>query len=401
MSLARVTAFLRKDLVEVLRQPRLIFTLIIGPFLILFLFGIGFDPRPPELRTVIAASPDIDLEIQRDLLAESLGEQASIVGVVESRTQATALIDEGSADVAVILPKDILAAVERGERSRVEVIHDVIDPFERSVVEFFAARAVDQLNQEVLQELIDRGTAEFEAVDSEVVVQPFDADTSNYRGVAIEDVLFYVPGVIALLVQHLTLTFAALSVVRERSQGIDELFRVSPLAAGEMLAGKYLANIITGFLVAGALSAGAYYAFGLRPIAGWGWYVLSILLVILISQGLGFILSSLAKTESQAVQYAMITLLLSIFFSGLFISLDRLTDAIRPISYLVPASYGIQGLQAVAFFGSPPDLTLVGTALAYAILAGLIALLLMRRATGHRRRPKGGVASGKTQPVSA
>jgi ABC-2 type transport system permease protein len=146
-----------------------------------------------------------------------------------------------------------------------------------------------------------------------------------------------------------------------------------------MLVGKYLANIVLGLLVGGALTAAAVFAFDFRPAGSWVWFGVAVLLVILAAQGIGFVLSALAKTESQAVQYAMITLLISIFFSGFFISIERLLPIVRPVSYLIPATYGIQALQEVSFWGRTPGWALLGGAAAFALLLAQLALFLMRR----------------------
>src|SRR5690606_20789192 len=91
------------------------------------------------------------------------------------------------------------------------------------------------------------------------------------------------------------------------------------------------------------------------------------------------IFSSFVKTESEAIQYAMLVLLISIFFSGFFIPIDRLLAPVQVVSYLLPATYGIAALQEVSFLGRAPDLVLVGGAAAYALVTLLAAWALMRR----------------------
>jgi ABC-2 type transport system permease protein len=485
----RSYAFFKKEVLEVLRQPRLLLTLVIGPFLILFLFGIGFDPDPPVLKTVLVAPPGSGLSERSDDLAAALGAQADLVGVVPSVDEATAMIDSRQANIAVVIPEDAVETVRSGEQAVITILHDQIDPFEAGVVELFAVGAINQVNREVLQDLVvmgqeeaeqveqplpearaaveameqaarsedddafERGRSDLEAaltnlsaelgpsssvldrvneqttggeasegaldaalsrvkalegstgeervaelealsaeldemeaalddfrsMDPSVLVSPFRGEAVNYRNLDVVDMHFYIPGVVSLLVQHLTLTFAALSLVRERSQGAVELFRVSPLSGGEMLAGKYLANVVVGLLVGAALTAAAVFAFDFRPTGSWLWYGFAVLLVVLAAQGIGFVLSALAKTESQAVQYAMITLLVSIFFSGFFISIDRLLPTVRPVSYLLPATYGIRALQEVSFWGRAPSWELIGGAVALALALALLALALMRR----------------------
>ena len=112
------------------------------------------------------------------------------------------------------------------------------------------------------------------------------------------------------------------------------------------------------------------------------------LLVVIASQGLGFVLSALAQTESQAVQYAMITLLVSIFFSGFFISTDRLLPIAQSVSYLIPATYGIKALQEIAFWGRLPDIEIIAGAIAYSMVLGGLALAFMRRRVAAARPPR-------------
>jgi ABC-2 type transport system permease protein len=174
------------------------------------------------------------------------------------------------------------------------------------------------------------------------------------------------------------LTFAALSLVRERTLGTIELFRVSPLSGGETLIGKYLAYTLLGALIGAALTAATVFGFGFEVTGSWWWFALICLLVLLAALGAGFVVSSVARTESEAVQYAMIMLLVAIFFSGFFISLDRLIPAVRVLSYLIPATYGISGLQEVAFRGRAPSLETLGGAAVLAVLFLVTAWALIK-----------------------
>ena len=178
----------------------------------------------------------------------------------------------------------------------------------------------------------------------------------NVQGIKIDFSHYYVPGVVALLLQHLALTFAALSLVRERTLGSVELFRVSPLTAGRSPDRKVsgLPACWEGWSQRRSPPA-AVSGFGFQIAGSMVWYAVTVFLVLMASLGAGFVISAVARTESEAVQYAMIALLVSIFFSGFFISLDRLIEPVRVISYLLPATYGIAALQDVAFLGQAPD----------------------------------------------
>ena len=122
---------------------------------------------------------------------------------------------------------------------------------------------LDQLSADL--DRLETELETFQAIDPAVLVSPFRGETSSYAAADVDFTHFYIPGVVALLVQHLALTFAALSLVRERTLGSVELFRVSPLSGTEALVGKYLANVMIGLLVGAALTASAVFAFDFQP----------------------------------------------------------------------------------------------------------------------------------------
>jgi ABC-2 type transport system permease protein len=488
--LVRTLAFYRKDLFEVLRQPRLLLTLVLGPFLILLIIGVGFAPEPPTLRTIVVVPPGSGLESRSEELAEALGSRIVLTEMTDDEAKARQLLSAGTADVLVVVPPNAAEMVRANQQAPIEIYHNQIDPFESSFIEVFADSAVDEINQQILQEVVVAGQGEsddlteslaaartavdamsaavergdeispndkidldrslvglaalaayrsgilsgvddvagspgggleslaraqdassrlgepgasptetgetlatlrtdldelegemtaFGAMDPEVVVSPFVSTIDNVNGIKIDFSHYYVPGVVALLVQHLALTFAALSLVRERTLGSVELFRVSPLTAGEALIGKYLAYLLLGGIVAASLTAGAVAGFGFQIAGPRIWYAAIVFLVLMASLGAGFVISAVARTESEAVQYAMIALLVSIFFSGFFISIDRLIEPVRVISFLLPATYGIAALQEVSFLGQAPDPWLVGGAGLLALILLLSAWALMRK----------------------
>jgi ABC-2 type transport system permease protein len=119
-----------------------------------------------------------------------------------------------------------------------------------------------------------------------------------------------------------------------------ELFRVSPVSPGETIIGKYFSYMILGLIIAAVLAALLYFVLGVPFLGGWVNVGLVTLALLFTSLGLGFAISLIAENESQAIQLAMISLLVSVFFSGMFLDLRYLWEPVRIVSYLVPATYG-------------------------------------------------------------
>jgi ABC-2 type transport system permease protein len=185
--------------------------------------------------------------------------------------------------------------------------------------------------------------------------------------------------VLALLLQHLAVTFAALSIVRERNAGTLELFRVSPLSAAETLFGKYISYMLFGGIIAALLSALLVFALHVPMLGNWWNFTLVIAAVLYTSLGIGFAISIVSQTDSQAVQYSMITLLASVFFSGFILSLDTLWTPVKVISWLLPTTYGTLLLRDIALRGIDPNWMILGGLVAIGLVLMTISWLLMRR----------------------
>jgi ABC-2 type transport system permease protein len=226
--------------------------------------------------------------------------------------------------------------------------------------------------------------SEFTGIDPHIIVSPFRSEVVSVANMAPEVTAYYAPGVLALLLQHIAVTFGALSLVRERTSGAVELFRVSPISPGEVLVGKYSSYMLFGGLLALVLTALMRFGLGVPMLGNWLYFALTVGLLLLASLGFGFVISLSATTDSQAVQLAMLLLLTSVFFSGFFVALHLLWPAVQVVSWLLPVTYGIQMLQAVMLRGAAPSPVLIAGLLAMATITFVWAWLLTGRLMRHR-----------------
>ena len=190
-------------------------------------------------------------------------------------------------------------------------------------------------------ETLDAELQTFQSLSPDVIVSPFDGTAQRVVEGRVQLVDFYAPAVVALLVQHMVVMFVALSIVRERDLGTNELFRAAPVTTAEILFGKYIAFTLLGGLIAAALVAGLIYGLGVPMVGSWAIVVSAIALLLVASVGLGFVLALFANSDSQAVQYAMLVLLASIFFSGFLLSLDRFRPALTWAARVLPVTSGV------------------------------------------------------------
>jgi ABC-2 type transport system permease protein len=494
--LIRASAFIQKEILEILRQPQLVGALVLGPFLILFVFGIGYRAQPATLRTLFVTPPNSALSAEDiERYGKSLGDIFIYSGVIDNQAEALNRLHQGQVDLVVVVPQNVTDTLKDNQQSVFTFYHNEIDPAQVSYVNYLGWLYVGQVNQQVLRDLVlqaqketvnlhtslqdahqnasdmrqaiqsgndtlaqqkqqalagnvdalslgvgvslglldslqhttgsggtttdplqsaladlrqnsnslatspagsaerlaaldkvdkditdlDGKLTEFQGIDAGIVVSPFRNEIKSVANIQPSLSDFFAPAVLALLLQHLAVTFAALSIVHERNAGTLELFHVSPLSALETLLGKFISYMLFGSVIGAILSAVLIFILHVPMLGNWWYFALVIVAVLFTSLGIGFVISLISQTDSQAVQYSMIILLASVVFSGFIISLEMFWVPVRIISWLLPTTYGTLLLRDIALRGADPNWWLLAGLVALGAVLMLLSWQLMRR----------------------
>jgi ABC-2 type transport system permease protein len=386
--IVRVFAFVGKELIETLRRPGAILSLILGPFLIMAVFGLGYSGVRRPLETVIVTSPGSQLPTDVETYQELAGPALHIVDVTSDRAAAEAAIRGGQVDMVVVTPDEPEATFRAGKQSVLEVLVDEVDPVDENYASILAASLADEVNRRVIESAveqgqgmaIDIGNPDIPLIPPEVVASPTRADVHNLAPSAPRVVSYFGPAVLALILQHLAVTLVAVSLVRERTSGIMELFRISPVSAAEVLAGKIVAFGVLGAVVSFATVGLLGVGFNIPILGPPALIAATIALFLLASIGLGLLIAMISDSERQAVQLSLLVLLAAVFFSGFVLGIDEFTAPVRALAYLLPVTHGITLLQDLMLRGSTNAAWEIG-ALGLIALATLVAAwLMMRRA---------------------
>jgi len=380
----RILAVMGKEVVEVLRRPQALLGIVAGPVLILSLFGLGYVGQPP-LRAELVIPEGIGLPTEPSGFASIAGDRISIAGVTQDPAQGREVLRSGAADLLVIVPPDAKDRLAKGEQTALDVEYDTVSPYRAFVAGAAASAIVAGVNREIIQgaakEAADRAAAAGQpvAITPEVVASPTRAEIANLAPSAPDVVAFYGIMVLALIVQHTVITVSSLSMLHDRRRGMLDLFRISPIGSGEILAGKYAAFTLLGTVVALAVLAILVFAFGVPFLGGPGVVLGCLALLVMASIGIGTVVALLSDTDRQAIQVSLLILLASVFFSGLALDLDQFSAPVRVIGGLLPVTEAGKLLQDLLLRGAATDawrMTLLGV-----MAAGLFVLgwLILRR----------------------
>jgi ABC-2 type transport system permease protein len=425
-SLIRISSFMGKELTEIFRQPRLILTLVLGPFLIMFLFGLAYPDQGRTLRTTFVVTDPNSFQKEIVTFTESFKSSLIDYVTVSDKEQALAKLALNQTDMVIVVPDVPWETIQSNQQAEFLVYHNEVDPFQVGYIQSVARAYVDEINSQFLRSMVEQGQADsdslqsnlktaivktqalqqaiptgdgnaqaaiiekdltalyeklttFRSLASGVVVRPFSVKIFGLSDTPLTVTGFFAPAVIVLLLQHFSITFASLSIVRETRSGIMELFRVSPITAFETLAGKYLSYLFFEIILAGIITALAVWLLKIPILGHMQDYALAVVVLLFTSLGVGFFISLISETDTQAVQYSMLLLLASIFFSGFFLDLRLMREPITVIAWSLPATYGIRMLQDIMLRGSSiPLLIFLGIA-AIGIVLFLVDWILLRK----------------------
>jgi ABC-2 type transport system permease protein len=384
----RIFAFVGKELIETFRRPGAIISLVLGPFLIMAVFGLGYSGVRRPLETIIVASPSTQLPTDTATYQDLAGPALHIQQVTQDRPAAEAALHEGKVDVVVVAPEDAQEQFKAGKQSEIKVLVDEVDPVKENYAQILGGTLADAVNRKVIEQAvaegqgvaIDAGNPDVALIPPEVVAAPTTAVLQNLAPSKPGVLSYFGPAVLALILQHLAVTLVALSLVRERTSGVMELYRISPVSAAEILAGKIIAFGVLGAAIA-AITVGLLVSgFGIPVLGDPGLVAGVIALFLLASLGVGLLIAMLSDSERQAVQLSLLVLLASVFFSGFVLSIDEFSPLVRSLAYLLPVTHGITLLQDLMLRGSTNAAWEIGALGLIALATIAAAWLLLRRA---------------------
>ena len=383
-SITHVLALFSKEVSEVFRQPRLVLSLILGPFLVLLLFGLGFKGGLPHFRIALVVPPNSISQEQLDQLKSAILTDFSIVSTDGNLAGAEARLRAGQVDIVEVFPPNFVQNARQGKQSRVIFEYSQVDPTNESWVQYLGSSQVDAMNRIILKEAVQKVQQQSKAlpdVAPDAIVSPLTPQYQNLRK-SLSFVTFYGPSVFALLLQHIAVTLGALSLVRERLRGILEMFRVAPIPSTSIIDGKYLGYMFFLAIIAGLLIV--LLMFLGVPFLGDPWQFASFtILLIAASLGVGFFFSCISNSDSTAIQLSMLMLLISIFFGGFFLPLQNFDSFMSPLIYSIPLTHGIQGFQSIMLKGETPLLTNWILLAVIALVMYIVTQMLFRRQLSH------------------
>jgi ABC-2 type transport system permease protein len=364
MGIRTVVGFVLKELIQLRRDPKIVSILFIAPIVQLTILGYAATTDVRQIELVVC---DLDHSAASRLVVDAFTASTyfHLVGSVAVQDDLDPWLESGRARVAVTIPEKFAADLAAGRTGRVQVVADGSDAMVGTLGLAYA--------HGVLQ-----AAAEEEGARTPVDLRPkvlYNPDLiSRY---------FMVPAVLALLIMIMTMMLSSMALVRESELGTMEQLLVTPLKPAEVLAGKLVPYAMVGTVE--FLTALQVVLFWFKvPLRGsFGVLAVMTALFMACSLGLGLLVSTLSRTQQQAMMISTFVFLMpQIYLSGFIFPIQNMPRIFQIVTYAVPLRYYATALRGIFLKGIGFDV-LWPQALALLALATIIFTVARLR---YRRR---------------
>lgn len=330
---SRMKEMMVKEFIQVLRDKRTRFVLIIPPIVQMLVFGYAANYEVRHVRTMVL---DYDhSQESRELLSRfSASPYFDVLPPVTGRDALHTAIEEGDAAVAIEVDAGFAQALRKGEAAPLQVIVDATNSNSALIaagyVSQIAGSYAQQVRQQRLASIVPQWREQMPSVQLEQ--RPWFNPSLLSRW-------FFVPGIIGSLTLVLVITLTAFGVVREREIGTLEQIMVTPIRPAEFILSKTLPFFLVGWFDVSLIAAVGSLWFKV-PFYGHVWVLaIGAVLFLLCMLGMGLLISTVSSTQQQAMVTSFFFIMPAVTFSGFGFPIATMPHWLQLLTYANPLRY--------------------------------------------------------------
>jgi ABC-2 type transport system permease protein len=328
----RLKSMLVKEFIQVLRDPKMRIIIFILPVFQTIVFGYAVNTDVKDIKTAVY---DLDNSPEsRDLTARFAGSgYFRIVEYVYSDKRVEELIDKGTVKAVLRMNRGFGAELGAGRVAPLQILLDGTDSNTAGIVLTYAGKIATSYNDRIR---LDQAARTFGPAFR---VGGVEMESRAWFNENLESRNFYVPAVIANIVFIITMLLSSMAVVREKEIGTMEQIIVTPIRRSEFILGKTVPFILIGFIDVALITLVAAFWFDV-PIRG----SISLLfgataLFLMSSLGFGLLISTISRTQQQAMMSAFFFIFPAMLLSGFAFPIENMPDPVQWLTFLNPLRY--------------------------------------------------------------
>jgi len=334
----------RKEFIQTFRDKRMLVPIFVAPVLQLILFGyaVTTDIKHVSLGVLDYAQT----QESRNLISSfSRSEYFDIDFYLNGYDEIETLLQKGNIHAAVIIPDKFGKNLKKGMKTSLQILLDGTDANSATVIQSYISNIIARNAENILSEIRTRMPVGIIMPQPRIWYNP-DLKSS----------VFMVPGVICLILLLTTLLLTSMAITREREMGTLEQLIVSPLKPWELIIGKTVPFALIGIADIALVILVGRFVFNV-PVRGNLFFLFGVsFLFILTTLSLGLFISTISRTQQQAMMTAFFFILPAMLLSGIFSPIESMPQIIQYMTLFNPLRYFSKAVRGILLKGNGPSI---------------------------------------------
>lgn len=341
----KIIFFIKKEFQQFRRDPRMFVIILVAPVIQLIFLGYAANLDVDKIKMVVY-DQDKSVESRKFIEEFTSSGYFQIYDYANNYDDVTNYIDNGKVILALVIPTDFESRINRAETAPLQALFDGSDGNTASIAAGYMQNIVLSYAKDISIKRLNRlGMKNIPAGTLTAEVRVWYNPTLKTRN-------FMVPGIVGLLLSVITLILTSLAVVKEKEIGTMEQLIVTPLKPYQIIIGKLVPFVILGFASVVIVLTAMRFIFDIPVKGDIVFLFASSFFYILSTLGLGLFVSTISKTQQQAMMLAIFLVLMPmIFLSGFAFPIENMPKIIQYISYIIPLRYFIDIIRGVVTKG--------------------------------------------------
>ena len=340
-----ILQIIKKEFLQFSRDPKMFLMVLVAPVVQLILLGYAANL---DVNIVHTALLDYDkTATSREFVQKFEGSgYFQFDYYVESYDELQEKIDGAEVILGLVIPKDFERKIERRGSAPVQAIFDGSDGNTASIAAGYVQGVTLNYSKEIIAEFLDRAGRKIQPAGT------ITAETRVWYNPELKTRVFMVPAIVGLLLMIITLILTSLAIVKEKEIGTLEQLIVTPIKSHQLLIGKLVPFAILGFLSVIIIISAMSIIFDIAVRGSIIFLFFATFIYILSTLGLGLFVSTISKTQQQAMMLAIFVIMLPmVYLSGFAFPIENMPQAIQYITYLIPLRYFMTIIRGVILKG--------------------------------------------------
>jgi ABC-2 type transport system permease protein len=341
---SRLISLIRKEFIQISRDPRTLMIALLIPVMQLFMLGYAATNDVRNLPMAVF-DQDRSAEARKFLDAFRSSDYFLITYDVNSEEEIRALIESGDAKVGMFIPPNYGENIKAEKQTDVMFVFDGSDATATKTALAAAQQIGNQYATDIQMSRLERDGM------ADMIFSPIEIRTQVWYNPDLEDAYFMIPGLIGQILYTITAMLTAVAIVRERERGTIEQLIVTPIRPWELIIGKITPYVLIAlFDTLESLFIGSWW-FGVPIRSSIGLLLTLSGLFLITSLGIGLLASTIAQTQQEALITVFATMLPAIMLSGYLFPIEAMPQWLQWISAAIPLTYYLNIIRALLLKG--------------------------------------------------